>query len=149
MTKNAKNANRKAKAYVAPEMESAVIDSKVYAQSEELLERQEVSDKSPEELVNEKIEQAVTAAKKATVKKVGVIETIANLIILSGETGISKKAILAELIAKFPERLPVHMAATVSVQVPSRINKERFPLKKLEGGLYACAEVEENEEVEE
>ncbi len=65
----------------------------------------------------------------------GVISTIAELL-KSSNKGISRPQILAKLMEKFPERGEEQMKATVSVQVPSRINKERFELEKLEGGLF-------------
>ena len=68
--------------------------------------------------------------------KPGIIATIVSLIEKSGKKGITKDAILAELKEQFPDRDEASMKNTINVQVPARIGKEKFPVSKLEGGLY-------------
>ena len=68
----------------------------------------------------------------------GVIETIFELISKSGEKGLSKKAILAKLEAKFPERAAEGMSKTINVQLPKRMSRERkIKILKLENGNFA------------
>lgn len=75
-----------------------------------------------------------------TPKKVGVIATIVSSLLAAGKTGISKEEIHAKLVIAFPERASFSMMATVNVQVPGRINKERdFKLEKLENGNFRKA----------
>lgn len=71
--------------------------------------------------------------------KPGIIATIAEMIEKSGKKGVTKAEILAELMERFPNRPEQSMKNTINVQVPARIQKEKFPLKKLEGGYYAKA----------
>ena len=68
--------------------------------------------------------------------KPGIIATIAQLIKDSGKAGISKEDILKELVEQFPDREETSMKNTVNVQIPARIQKERFLLKKLENGNW-------------
>lgn len=108
-------------------------------------------DEAPEE---EAEEEAETTAKKAPKKegkkgtapkkagepgKPGIIATIVSLVEGSGKKGITKAEILAELVANFPDRSEDSMKNTINVQVPARINKEKFPVKKLEGDRYCKA----------
>lgn len=71
--------------------------------------------------------------------KPGIIATIVSLIEESGKKGITKAEILKELVDRFPERSEDSMKNTINVQVPARINKEKFPVKKLEGNRYCKA----------
>ena len=71
--------------------------------------------------------------------KPGIIATIVSLIEESGKKGITKAEILKELVDRFPERSEDSMKNTINVQVPARINKEKFPVKKLEGDRYCKA----------
>jgi hypothetical protein len=71
--------------------------------------------------------------------KPGIIATIVTLIEKSGKKGITKEAILEELKEAFPDRDEKSMKNTINVQVPARINKEKWPVEKLEGGLYRKA----------
>lgn len=81
-----------------------------------------------------------TAPKKAGEPgKPGIIATIVSLIEESGKKGITKAEILKELVDRFPERSEDSMKNTINVQVPARINKEKFPVKKLEGDRYCKA----------
>lgn len=82
------------------------------------------------------------ATKGATVenapkKGTGVIATIVKCLEDSGKSGISREDVLTVLCKKFPERTAESMKKTIQVQLPGRISKERFPVVKLEGGLYA------------
>lgn len=87
-----------------------------------------------------KITRTVTA--KATVKKVqttkgpGVIASIVKLIEASERKGTSKAEILEQLCIIFPEHLAIKLKSTINTQLGGRINKERFPLEKLEGGFF-------------
>lgn len=131
----------------------------------EILAKKANEQKANEQKVNEEIvnEQKAIAAVKAKIEQIkiaqkelndlkkelpggiiirhgaGVIASIAELL-TSSKKGISKVEILAKLMEKFPERGEAQMRATISVQVPSRINKERFELEKLEGGLFRAKE---------
>ena len=71
--------------------------------------------------------------------KPGIIQTIVNAIEKSGKKGVTKEELLETLKEEFPDRNEQSMKNTINVQVPARINKEKFPLKKLEGGRYAKA----------
>jgi len=71
--------------------------------------------------------------------KPGIIATIITLIEKSGKKGITKDAILEELKEAFPDRDEKSMKNTISVQCPSRISKEKWPVEVLEGGLYRKA----------
>lgn len=89
-------------------------------------------------------EEKVKAPKKTkeeTFKGPGIIKTIVDLIEQSGKEGISIDDIHRKLIKMFPDRDPKSMLSTVKVQVPGRINKEKFPLKKLENGNWRKAPV--------
>lgn len=71
--------------------------------------------------------------------KPGIIQTIADLVRNSGKGGISKADILAELQESFPGRDAKSMTNTINVQLPARLNKEKFLVKKLENGNYTFA----------
>ena len=85
------------------------------------------------------------AKKKGPIKKaggegsLGIIGTIVKMIEDSGKKGVTKAEILAELKEQFPDRNEQSMKNTINVQVPARINKEKFALKKLEGDRYVKA----------
>lgn len=87
----------------------------------------------------------VAKEKKGPIKKAGaegkpgIIATIVSMIEGSGKKGVTKAEILAELMEQFPERPEQSMKNTINVQVPARINKEKFPLKKIEGDRYVKA----------
>ena len=67
----------------------------------------------------------------------GVIATIVSLIEEAPKKmGITKPDILVKLTTQFPNRDPKAMEKTINVQVPTRINKERFPVSKTEVGGY-------------
>lgn len=70
---------------------------------------------------------------------VGVIQTIVNAIEGAGKKGITKAGILEILIKNFPDKNEQSMKATINVQVPGRISKEKFPVKKLDGDKFAKA----------
>lgn len=69
-------------------------------------------------------------------KAVGIIAKIAELITASGKKGITKEAILAELVIAFPDREEKAMKNTINVQVPARMSKEKFPIGKTEAGAF-------------
>jgi hypothetical protein len=83
--------------------------------------------------------------KKGGIKKAGkeggpgIIQTIVSLVEKAGKKGISKKEILAQLQEDFPDRNEQSMKNTVNVQVPARINKEKFPVKKVGDDRYTKA----------
>lgn len=69
-------------------------------------------------------------------KKPGIILRIAQLISDAGKKGITKTEILKELVTEFPERKESAMKATINVQIPARISKEKFPIAKTEDGRW-------------
>ena len=79
--------------------------------------------------------------KKASEKKgTGVIAYIAKLIeSADSKKGISKEEMLQKLTKEFPNRAPASMKNTINVQVPNRMSRERFKIKKLENGNF-CKE---------
>jgi len=79
--------------------------------------------------------------KKASEKKgTGVIAYIAKLIeSADSKKGISKEEMLQKLTKEFPNRAPASMKNTLNVQVPNRMSRERFKIKKLENGNF-CKE---------
>lgn len=66
----------------------------------------------------------------------GIIQAIVDAIINAGQNGITKQEILQQLVEKFPDRNASQLQATINVQVPSRINKERFAVEKIAGNKY-------------
>lgn len=76
------------------------------------------------------------AEKKSGTKTPGVIASIVSCIEKSGKKGITKEEILEKLIDLFPDREAKSMINTINVQVPNRINKEKFPVEKLKNGNY-------------
>ncbi len=72
-------------------------------------------------------------------KAPGVIATIISLIEDSGKKGVTKEEILNALVEAFPDKKGESMKNTINVQVPNRINKERFPLEKIDGDRYRKA----------
>lgn len=75
--------------------------------------------------------------KKETTKRgTGVIATIAQVITDAGKDGVTKEQILKQLIKAFPDKNEGSMKNTINVQVPSRMSKERFQIKKTEDGKY-------------
>jgi len=111
--------------------------------------QEEDPDEDPDEEVVEKKSSKKPAKKEGAKKegpkkagepgKPGIIATIVSLIEESGKKGITKAEILKELVDRFPERSEDSMKNTINVQVPARINKEKFPVKKLEGDRYCKA----------
>lgn len=71
--------------------------------------------------------------------KPGIIASIVECIEGSGKKGITKEEILNVLIERFSDREPQSMKSTINVQVPTRISKEKFEVKALDGGRYAKA----------
>jgi len=130
------------------EATQAVLDELDEPQEEEPEEDPD-EDPDEEEEVVEKKSSKKPAKKEGTKKegpkkagepgKPGIIATIVSLIEESGKKGITKAEILKELVDRFPERSEDSMKNTINVQVPARINKEKFPVKKLEGDRYCKA----------
>lgn len=93
-----------------------------------------------EEVVEEQEQEAVTVPTdsdtqeqpKSKAENPGVIASIVSIIEEAGRTGVSKDEILQELGKRFPDRDPERMKKTVNTQVPTRINKEKFPIEKVE-----------------
>jgi hypothetical protein len=107
-------------------------------------EVEEVSEeKTKKKPVTEKKEKKKQPAQKKEVPKKakgksgkGVIATIVECIEDSGKKGISKEQIFEKLKKEFPDRNEDSMKNTIGVQVPGRINKEKFEIEKLENGNY-------------
>jgi outer membrane biosynthesis protein TonB len=95
--------------------------------------------KPAKEEKTEKADKPKQLKKAGEPGKPGVIATIASLIEKSGKKGITKDEILEELKEQFPDRPVDSMKATINVQLPARISKEKFELKKLDGGKWAKA----------
>lgn len=77
------------------------------------------------------------SSKKTEKKGPGVIETIAEVVGKAGEKGVSKKAILAKLVQRFPERATEGMSKTINVQLPKRMSRERkINIVKLDNGNF-------------
>lgn len=76
--------------------------------------------------------------KEKTEKKKGpgIISTIVTLIENAGKDGISKDEILQGLKKSFPDHSEDKMKATINVQVPARIRKERFNIDKTKDGRW-------------
>ncbi|MHC4110896.1 MAG: hypothetical protein ACYSUY_07460 [Planctomycetota bacterium] len=73
--------------------------------------------------------------KKAKPKGPGVIASILDIIQKQGP--VTKDDILKRLTKKFPNRKPEHMQATVSCQVPGRLNREKnAKIKRDKDGQY-------------
>jgi hypothetical protein len=89
-----------------------------------------------EKSIEKKKPTNTTATKKGGIPKVGVISTIVEAIEKAGKKGISKEGILDVLKEKFPDRPEDSMKNTINIQVPYRINKEKFPLEQLKNGNY-------------
>ena len=75
-----------------------------------------------------------------TVKKVGVIETIFNIVSNAKEAKpVSKETILKSLTKAFPDRDADSMAKTIQAQLPKRMSKERgIKIIKTDEGLFFC-----------
>ena len=129
-------------------------EEKAASESEENEEAGDVEEEEEEEEEGPKSEKAkapkkekAKAPKKESKSKtsgkgefsgVGIISTIAELVKQAGKEGITKQEILNELIKKFPDRNAESMKKTINIQVPNRISKEKFPVKKLENGKYTA-----------
>ncbi len=75
--------------------------------------------------------------KKEKTGKPGVISFIVSLIEKADKKkGITKDQILEALKKEFADRNEVSMKATINVQVPARISKEKFEVAKTEKGGY-------------
>lgn len=89
------------------------------------------------DLKKEADEKASKKSGKTEKKGPGVIETIAEVVSKAGEKGVSKKAILAKLVQRFPDRATEGMSKTINVQLPKRMSRERkINIVKLENGNF-------------
>lgn len=77
------------------------------------------------------------------VKALPVIEAIVEIILASGQVGVTKEEILEQLITRFPDKDPKWLQSTINIQVPSRINAQRFKLERIEGKRYRKMEGQE------
>lgn len=103
-------------------------------------ERKEGKKSSTPEFIKKEEKQSKEKKKTTQMKKVGVITTIVECVEnADSKKGISKEEILEVLKKNFPDRDVKSMKNTINVQVPNRIFKEKFPVKKLETGNY-CKE---------
>ena len=84
--------------------------------------------------LKEEKEKTEKAEKKGGIEKVGVISTIFEFVqtIKAEKNAVTKEQILDHLCGKFPDRERDRMKKTVSVQVPSRLNNEKFKDKDVE-----------------
>lgn len=143
---------KKAMGYIDPKTDK--FSKKTVAVLEELAEPEDKQEPAPErsskkaadESADKEKEQESASKKKGKKPekagepgKPGIIATIAKLIEDSGKKGVTKDEILETLKEEFPDRNEQSMKNTINVQVPARINKEKFALKKLEGNRYAKA----------
>ena len=96
-----------------------------------VLEYEEEPEEESKKEKEETIKKSTTTKKKKKIKKKGVIQTIVNVIENSKEKGVTKDEILNVLIKTFPERNPKSMKNTINIQVPNRINKEKFLVEKI------------------
>jgi len=124
----------KSSAFVAS-IESAVAKKKPAAET--VVKTAKTSIKAAVNTPATKVVQAVKEAKKAAGP--GIISTIVSLLEKAGKKGITRQSILTNLISLFPDRNPSSMENTIKVQLPGRINKERFAVKDLGNGIYCKA----------
>jgi len=66
----------------------------------------------------------------------GIIKTIIELVENAPKQGISRDQVWEALKVKFPERDADKMKKTVVIQLPSRIQKEKFPITEVTKGFY-------------
>lgn len=141
---------KKAMGYIDPKTDK--FSKKTVAVLDELQEPEDAAEEEPapersskkDSKESEKEEPAPKKKGKKPEKagepgKPGIIATIVKVIEDSGKKGATKEEILEVLKEDFPDRNEESMKNTINVQVPARINKEKFALKKLEGNRYAKA----------
>lgn len=83
--------------------------------------------------------KVLTPAAPKMKKGKGVIVLIVKTIEDAGKKGVSKDEILEVLVKAFPNRERKSLKSTISVQVPNRITKEKFPVEKTKEGKYRKA----------
>ena len=122
------------------EEEGAEEEESAEAEEEESDEESDEEEESDEIEEEEPVKKGKRKNESKAIKSfgVGVISTIAEIIKQAGKEGITKQEILNELIKKFPDRNAESMKKTINIQVPNRISKEKFPVKKLENGKYTA-----------
>lgn len=86
-----------------------------------------------------KADKKKDAAKKDKKKGPGVIATIVEAVEDAGKKGITRDEVHTILIETFPERNSDSLMNTIKVQLPSRINKEKFEINTLKDGKFAKA----------
>lgn len=121
-----------------PEKEKAITEAqKIVLESEKTFA--EAKTKLTEAKVN--LRKLTGKGKKSSEPKgPGVISTILSLVTKSGKKGISKSELLEKLIEMFPDRAPESMGHTISVQIPSRMAKEKgVKIEKTEAGCFYIA----------
>jgi len=69
----------------------------------------------------------------------GIIAKIVECVEKAGKKGISREEIHAILIKTFPDRDAASMMKTIKVQVPARINKEKWAVQTVSEGFYKKA----------
>lgn len=120
------------------EDKSAVVEVKAEMK---IVEKKPVKKEKPnkEKVKEEKIEKKEDKLQKKKIEKTerpGVIKTIISCIENANKKGISKEEILKRLKVSFPERKEESMKKTINVQVPNRITKEHFEVKKTKDGKF-------------
>lgn len=100
-------------------------------EEEEVADIKEDSDEAEEDEEEGAEKEEEEEIKTEPQKKSGVIASIAEMIEKAGEKGITKEEILTNLVKRFPERQEKSMKNTINVQVPNRINREKFKVEKV------------------
>lgn len=112
------------------DVDLAALNADVLGTSKEVLAKKSQKKKEPKP---KKQSKADTPKKEKGPK---VTHEIVECLKKAGRKGITKESILEKLIEIFPDRDPEKMKATVTVQVPGRISKEKFLVEKLGGKKY-------------
>ena len=100
-------------------------------EDEEVADIKDDSDEAEEDEEEGAEEEEEEEIKTQPQKKSGVIASIAEMIEKAGEKGITKEEILTNLVKRFPERQEKSMKNTINVQVPNRIDREKFKVEKV------------------
>lgn len=100
-------------------------------EEEEVADIKDDSDEAEEDEEEGAEEEEEEEIKTEPQKKSGVIASIAEMIEKAGKKGITKEEILTNLVKRFPERQEKSMKNTINVQVPNRIDREKFKVEKV------------------
>jgi len=133
--KKEKKGKKEKKAAKSPKKEKAPKEKKEKAPKEK---KEKAPKEKKEKAPKEKKEKAPKAEKKGK-KGPGVIASIIEFLEAAGDKGITREKVTEKLIKRFPDKNEMSMRNTVKVQLPGRINKEKFEVKKLKKGHYAKA----------